>query len=56
VKLRQLISTHKEFAQKLKELEGKIDKHDEATQGIFEAIRQLMAPPKQPRRQIGFNV
>ena len=56
VKLRQILSTHKELAHKLKELEGKIEKHDEAIKSIFEAIRQLMAPPLvKPRVITGFT-
>jgi hypothetical protein len=55
VKLRQILSTHKELAHKLKELERKTEKHDTEIQAIFEAIRQLMAPPEQPKRKIGFH-
>lgn len=56
VKLRQILSTHKELARKLNELERKIEKHDADIQSIFEAIRQLMAPPpEQPKRRIGFH-
>jgi len=54
VKLREILSTHKELAHKLKELEGKIEKHDEEIVAIFDAIRQLMAPPETPKRKIGF--
>ena len=55
VKLRQLLSTNKELAGKLKELEHKVEKHDTEIHAIFEAIRQLMAPPDKPRRSIGFH-
>jgi len=56
VKLRQILSTHKELAYKLNELERKIEKHDVDIQSIFGAIRQLMAPPpEKPRRMIGFK-
>lgn len=55
VKLRQILSTHKELAYKLSELERKIEKHDTEIQGIFEAIRQLMSPPEPPKRRIGFH-
>jgi len=56
VKLRQILSVNKELAHKLSELERKIEKHNEDIQAIFEAIRQLMAPPPvKPERQIGFN-
>ena len=56
VKLREVLSTHKELAYKLAELEHKIEKHDEDIQAIFEAIRRLMAPPPiEPKPQIGFK-
>jgi len=56
VKLRKMLSTHKELAQKLDELERKIEKHDGEIGAIFQAIRQLMAPaPPRPRRKIGFQ-
>ena len=45
VRLRQILSTHKELAEKLAELEAKVSKHDKEIQAIFEVIRQLMAPP-----------
>ncbi|MBI5057562.1 MAG: ORF6N domain-containing protein [Nitrospirae bacterium] len=54
VKLRQLLSTHKELAHKLIELERKIENHDEEIHTIFEAIRQLMAPPEPNKKKIGF--
>ncbi len=55
VKLRQILSTHKELAHKLIELERKIENHDEEIHTIFEAIRQLMAPPQKKTGEIGFN-
>jgi hypothetical protein len=57
VKLRELLSTHKELAQKLGELERKVSSHDEAIQSLVAAIRRLMQPPPSalPRR-IGFHV
>ena len=55
VKLREILSTHKELALKMKQLEMKVVNHDEEIQAIFEAIRQLMAPPlEKPKRPIGF--
>jgi len=56
VKLRQILSTNKELAQKLKELEHRIEKHDTEIHAIFDAIRQLMTPPEKPKRSIGFHV
>jgi phage regulator Rha-like protein len=55
VKLRKIISTHKELAYKLKKLERKFEKHDKEIQNIFAAIRQLMAPAEKPKRIIGFR-
>ena len=55
VKLRQILSTHKELAHKLEQLERKIEKHDTEIQAIFEAMRQLMAPAEKPKRKIGFH-
>lgn len=56
VRLRQLISTHKELSQKLIELERKIGAQDEQIQVIFDAIRQLMTPAEPNKRKIGFLV
>lgn len=44
VKLRSLLATHKEIAQKLTELERKLAGHDEDITTLFAAMRQLMAP------------
>ncbi|MFC1643916.1 ORF6N domain-containing protein [Candidatus Omnitrophota bacterium] len=56
VKLKEMLSTHKELMYKLAELERKIEKHDGEICAIFEAIRQLMEPPpEKPRRMIGFK-
>lgn len=56
VKLREVLSTHKELAHKLKQLENKIEKHDEEIGAIFEAIRRLMAQPEAKEKKIGFIV
>ena len=53
VKLRELLATHKDLAQRLSELEKK---YDAQFRVVFEAIRELMGPPKKPNRQIGFRV
>jgi hypothetical protein len=58
VQLRQMLGSQVELARKLAELERRIEGQDEAIQSIFEAIRQIMAPPApdQPAREIGFHV
>ncbi len=55
VRLRELVSTHKELSNKLDELERKVSGHDRAIAGLFDAIRQLMAPPAVKKRKIGFK-
>ena len=56
VKLKEMLSTHKELTHKLGELERKIEKHDGEICTIFEAIRQLMEPPlAKPKRITGFK-
>lgn len=55
VRLREILATHKDLARKLDEHERKLGQHDEQFQVVFEAIRQLMAPPPPAkRRRIGF--
>jgi len=54
VQLREILTTNKELAAKFVELEHKISSHDQAIAGLIDAIRQLMAPPDQKRRGIGF--
>ena len=56
VKLRETLETNRELARKFDELEHRVGKHDEEIAEILEAIRQLMAPPQKPRREIGFHV
>ena len=53
VQLRKLIATHKDLAAKLEELEKK---YDAQFRVVFDAIRQLMAPPDKPKSEIGFRV
>jgi hypothetical protein len=57
VRLRQIMSTHKDLAAKLEKIERKLGEHDEHFHVVFEAIRQLMAPPPVTgkKRRIGFH-
>ncbi len=57
VRLREMLSTHKELAHKLADLEQRVSSHDEAIQSLVAAIRRLMQPlPPSPSRRIGFHV
>jgi ORF6N domain-containing protein len=56
VNLRATLETNRELARKFSELERRVGKHDQEIAAIIDAIRQLMAPPEKPRREIGFHV
>ena len=51
VRLRLIVASNKELARRLDELEAKTDSR---FRQVFEAIRQLMAPPERKKRPIGF--
>lgn len=55
VKLREIVSSHKELLYKLSKLERKAEKHDTEIYAIFEAIRQLMTAPEKSKQKIGFR-
>jgi hypothetical protein len=55
VQLRELVGSNRELARKLDELEKKYDKHDKQFLVVFDAIRQMMAPPEANKRKIGFK-
>ena len=55
VQLRQVFSGHAELARKFADLERRIEGHDDGTRSLFDAIRQLMEPPKKRRREIGYH-
>ena len=57
IKLREIFLTHKDLALKVERLEKKYAEHDETIKEIFEAIRELLAPPVVKERRItGFNI
>ena len=52
IRLRQMLASHADLARKLESLEKK---YDAQFRVVFDAIRQLMAPPASKRRRIGFH-
>lgn len=50
--LRKILSSHVELARKLEAMEKK---YDSQFKSVFDAIRQLMAPPEPTRRRIGIH-
>jgi hypothetical protein len=55
VKLREMLSTHKDILLKLEQLERKVTGHDGDIQLIFTALKKLLSPPQKPRPRIGFR-
>lgn len=55
VRLRQIITSNKELARRLDELEGKYDRHDRQFKAVFDAIRLLMNPRPLEQKEIGFR-
>ena len=55
VRLRQMLSSNRELAKRLDELERKYDAQFKV---VFDAIRELMRPsePEPPKKRIGFLV
>ena len=56
VQLREIVSANATLAGKLRELEGRLDGHDDSIAQLFQAIRQLLSPPAKNKREIGFHV
>ncbi len=56
VRVRGLIAAHRELSEKIALLESRYASHDKQIRTIFEAIRQLMEPPAQPKKKMGFRL
>jgi hypothetical protein len=52
VRIREMLSSNRELARKLAELEKK---YDAQFRIVFDAIRELMSPSAPPKRRIGFG-
>lgn len=53
VRLRQMLASHADLARKLDALEGKYDAHFKI---VFDAIRELMAPPARSHDPLAFTL
>lgn len=51
VRLRDLVAHDRALARRLDDLESRYDRQFKV---VFDAIRELMAPPPAPKRRIGF--
>jgi cell division septum initiation protein DivIVA len=55
VSLRRLLATNEDLSHKFAELERKLEGHDDAIKSLFDAIRELMQPPKKQNAKSAFT-
>jgi len=55
VKVREMLLTHKDILLKLEQLEKQVIQNSDEIQVIFDAMKQLLNPPQEPREPIGFK-
>jgi hypothetical protein len=55
VQLRRLMDSNALLAEKIEALEAKYSEHDQHFEVVFEAIKQLIATPTPPTREMGFH-
>lgn len=57
VRLREMVAANAQLAQKLEELERRLDSHDEAIVDLFATLKRLLEPAEPTKkREIGFHV
>ena len=56
VRLREMVAANAQLASKLKDLERRLDSHDEAIVDLFAALKRLLEPEPKTKREIGFHV
>ena len=55
-KMREMLSTNKDVLLKLEQLERKVVKQDDDIKVIFDYLKELLRPPTEPMRKIGFKI
>jgi phage regulator Rha-like protein len=54
-RLKEIILARKDLSHKLSELEKRVGSHDEHIQSLFDVIKQIMNPPQEEKKKIGFK-
>ncbi|HTF03678.1 MAG TPA: ORF6N domain-containing protein [Bacteroidia bacterium] len=55
VKMREMVSAHKDILLKVEQIENLVNDHDQHLQNIFKALKQLLNPRKKARVKIGYK-
>jgi hypothetical protein len=53
--MKEMLLTNKDILLKLEKMEKDVKENKQDIAMIFEALKQLLNPPQQKRRMIGFN-
>ena len=56
IRLREMVAANGQLAARLKDLERRLDSHDEAIVELFTALKRLLEPEPKTKREIGFHV
>jgi hypothetical protein len=56
VELRRIASSYAALEERLEQVERGMGEHDEQLEQIFNALRQLIASPVQPKHPVGFRI
>ncbi len=55
VRMREMLSAHKDVLLKLEQMERRRTRHDEEMQLVFTTLKQLLNPPQVPRPRVGYR-
>ena len=55
IKMREMLSTHKDILLKLEQVEKQQSKNNKEIQYIFDVVKQLLHQPNEPRKRIGYK-
>ena len=55
VRMREMLSAHKEVVRRLDEVERRVGHHDKEIKAVFDVIRKMIAEPVKKKPRIGFK-
>ena len=53
--MKEMLLTNKDILLQMQKVERKLTEHDADIKLIFEYLKQLLNPPQEPRKRIGFK-
>lgn len=56
IKMREMLSTHKDILLKLEQMEKQLSKNNKEIQYIFDVVKQLLHQQNEPRKRIGYKL